>query len=571
MRVRQMRKARRWDVPFGGVPIALEDVEAILELPVFEGTDGTEFPGDLPLARLLSNDARIIRPKQGQTVYRQGEFGTSVFIVLRGRLESTMTCRSARQDHAPPKKGRPFWQLLSRALPGRRRIRPHNANGSSAVSGKSASNGRSPQPQTGAGTFSPPVLSLGQNEIFGALGAYNRRPRSSTVVSVDDDTILLEIRWPGVRDMLAWSEAFRKQLEDAYTEWGLWSGLQGCSLFENVDDRTLRHIAETSTFERYDGFEWSRQFQKQSKKENGRRMVFHSEPIIAEENHYLDGVLLICTGFVRITEKLGREERTVGYATKNTVFGLSEIAEGGVEDEALLFRNGLRAAGYVDLIRIPTEIVETHLLPTLGHLPKPNATRSRNRKSAFSANGTPANETPKAFTEFLVDNRFLNGAMAMAINTDRCVNCDDCVRACAAAHEGSARFIRKGATHRNLMVVNACMHCTDPVCLIDCPTEAIHRDRETGNVVINDATCIGCAACAEACPYDNIQMAELRDRDGAYSTDEDGVQILRAQKCDLCAGRRSGPACEQVCPHDALTRISIRETDKLLSWLEPMR
>ena len=62
------------------------------------------------------------------------------------------------------------------------------------------------------------------------------------------------------------------------------------------------------------------------------------------------------------------------------------------------------------------------------------------------------------------------------------------------------------------MVVNACMHCTDPVCLIDCPTEAIHRDRETGNVLINDATCIGCAACAEACPYDNIQMAELRER-----------------------------------------------------------
>ena len=570
MRVRQTRKARRWDVPFGDVPIELEDVEAILEMPVFEGLDARGFPDDLPLDRIISNDARIVRPGRGDAVYRQGEFGTSVFIVLRGRLDSTMTCSATRQDNSPS-RGRRSWRSLSRVLPGRKRKRPAETHGPAAAPGKPAANGTTEHKSNGSGAFSPPVLSLGQSKIFGALGAFNRRPRNSTVVSVDDDTILLEIRWPGVRDMLAWSETFRTKLEEAYAEWGLWSGLQGCSLFKNVDDRTLRLIAENATFERYDGFEWSRQFQKQSNKEDGRRAVFRNEPIIAEENHYLDGVLLIHTGFVRVTEKLGREERTVGYATKNTVFGLSEIAEGAIENEALLFRNGLRAAGYVDLIRIPTEIVEAHLLPTLDHLPKSNATRPRGYKAPAAASVAPTNEPPRAFTEFLVDNRFLNGAIAMAINTDRCVNCDDCVRACAAAHDGSARFIRKGATHRNLMVVNACMHCTDPVCLIDCPTAAIHRDKTTGNVVINDATCIGCAACAEACPYNNIQMAELRDSDGAYSTDEDGVQILRAEKCDLCAGRAGGPACERVCPHDALIRVGIRDTDKLLNWLEPMR
>lgn len=564
MRVRQTRKARRWDVPFGGVPLPLDDVEAILETPAFEKLDARDFPDDLPLARLLANDARIVRPGRGESVYQQGEFGTSVFVVLRGRLESVMTCSSARQDVAKQAR-QPFW----RSLTGPRRKGTAKDRGAAAARAKASKNGGSPQQPGGPSAFSPPVLSLGQNEVFGALGAFSRRPRSSTVASIADDTILLEIRWPGVRDMLAWSEAFRTQLEESYAEWGLWSGLQGCSLFKSVDDRTLRHIAESATFERYDGFEWSRQFQKQAKKENGRRTVFRNEPIIAEEDHYLDGVILIHTGFVRVTEKLGREERTVGYATKNTVFGLSEIAEGAVENEALLFRNGLRAAGYVDLIRIPTEIIEAHVLPTLDHLPKSNTTRPRRGRTPDAA-AAPANNLPRAFTEFLVDNRFLNGAMAMAINTDRCVNCDDCVRACAAAHEGSARFIRQGATHRNLMVVNACMHCTDPVCLIDCPTAAIHRDRETGNVTINDATCIGCAACAEACPYDNIQMAELRDRDGAYSTDEEGVQILRAQKCDLCAGRTGGPACARVCPHDALMRVSIRDTDKLLSWLEPM-
>ena len=50
------------------------------------------------------------------------------------------------------------------------------------------------------------------------------------------------------------------------------------------------------------------------------------------------------------------------------------------------------------------------------------------------------------------------------------------------------------------MVANACMHCADPVCMIQCPTGAIHRNVYGGEVIINDATCVGCTACAKICP-----------------------------------------------------------------------
>ena len=63
----------------------------------------------------------------------------------------------------------------------------------------------------------------------------------------------------------------------------------------------------------------------------------------------------------------------------------------------------------------------------------------------------------------------------------------------------------------NAMIASACMHCTDPVCLIGCPTGAIHRAEDSGTVVIDDNTCIGCATCASNCPYDNIRMVEIRD------------------------------------------------------------
>jgi Fe-S-cluster-containing dehydrogenase component len=89
-----------------------------------------------------------------------------------------------------------------------------------------------------------------------------------------------------------------------------------------------------------------------------------------------------------------------------------------------------------------------------------------------------------------------------------------------------------------------------------------------GQVVINDLTCIGCATCANSCPYDNIQMVAIRDHAGTFIVDEKTqTQILKATKCDLCIDQLGGPACARACPHDALFRAEMREFDKLSRWL----
>jgi Fe-S-cluster-containing hydrogenase component 2 len=44
--------------------------------------------------------------------------------------------------------------------------------------------------------------------------------------------------------------------------------------------------------------------------------------------------------------------------------------------------------------------------------------------------------------------------------------------------------------------------------------------------------------------------------------------VVKAAKCDLCVEQLTGPACVQACPHDALTRVDMQDTQKLAKWLQ---
>jgi Fe-S-cluster-containing dehydrogenase component len=228
--------------------------------------------------------------------------------------------------------------------------------------------------------------------------------------------------------------------------------------------------------------------------------------------------------------------------------------------------------GYVDVLRIPTEVVLQTILPRCDvqnadcKLRIGNASNTSAIHNPQSENGSVALDA--RLLDFLSDHRFLNGTQTMLINLDRCTRCDDCVRACAATHDNNPRFIRQGPQHDNMMVANACMHCVDPVCMIGCPTGAIARDLDTGTVRINDGTCIGCSTCANNCPYHAIRMVEIRDSAGALLVDEATQQpILKATKCDFCAGQLTGPACQHACPHDALVRVDMSNFAELAGWL----
>jgi Fe-S-cluster-containing dehydrogenase component/formate-dependent nitrite reductase membrane component NrfD len=131
-----------------------------------------------------------------------------------------------------------------------------------------------------------------------------------------------------------------------------------------------------------------------------------------------------------------------------------------------------------------------------------------------------------------------------AIDLRKCIGCHACTIACKAEHEIPigvnrcwVKTVEKGSfpeTRRFFFPV-LCNQCTDAPCVRICPTKALFKRRD-GIVDLHGDSCIGCRACMEACPYDQLFI---------------DPNTHTAEKCNFCANRvenRLLPACVIVCP-----------------------
>ncbi|MCD6090419.1 MAG: 4Fe-4S dicluster domain-containing protein [Bacteroidales bacterium] len=136
---------------------------------------------------------------------------------------------------------------------------------------------------------------------------------------------------------------------------------------------------------------------------------------------------------------------------------------------------------------------------------------------------------------------------AMAIDTNKCVGCSDCVVACQTENNVPHGYCRDwivesvSGTYPNLDLEfrsERCNHCDNAPCVRCCPTGASHIE-QGGIVVVNHDECIGCGACIQSCPYD----ARYPHPDGFVD------------KCTFCIHRvekGQNPACVDVCPTSCL-------------------
>lgn len=516
---------------------------------------------------LLDTRPRVYR--KGELIVRQGDYGTSAFMVLSGRARVVVSPELPETviGRREPKR-KPLLRLLAQLWSGRK---PPESFRAAELNLGTKFRANDPDGE-GVRVFLqdvPRVLdehrtaAMEPGEFFGEIAALSRMPRTATIFADADETELLEIRWQGLRDLLRLDSRLKEHVDRIYRARALESHILAIPLFQHLTEEGRAKVLEQTEFGTYGDYDWSGEYKKLVK---AGKATQPNEPIVAREGDYPNGVVLIRGGFGRITQKYGRGDRTLNYIGAGQHYGFEEIAHNWRNpNKPVALQRTLRAIGYTHVVIVPTSVMEEWVLPTLpAHLlPPPIKISEPSEENAESA----ARIRPDMM-EFLSENRFFNGRATMLIDLDRCTRCDDCVRACAIAHDNNPRFLRFGPIHGNLMVANACMHCADPVCMIGCPTGAIHRSLSGGEVVINPVTCIGCKACFNNCPYDAIRMVEIRNGAGALVIDSDLKPILKATKCDLCIEQLGGPACERACPHGALSRQNLTELDQFADWVE---
>ena len=569
MAITTQSRPQRWDEPFGA-DMTDADVERLLSVPEIKAIEAEKFPSRISLAGILRNDSRIVRYKVGDIVIREGDYGNSAFLILKGKLRVVLAPGLPGEMLGRTKiQKKNFWQALKqlwtkKKFPEFRDVQRY----------RQKERLRENADPKSAHVFLqdvPTILDsnktaiLQEGSLFGELAALGRTPRTSTIFS-ENDSEVLEIRWQGLREFRKYDEGWRRLIDERYRQNALKAHLGATSIFSHLKDDDLQVVADHTLFETYGKFDWHISYKKLQGED--RIEGVKDEPEIVKEGTYPDGVLMVRAGFARISVKRGNGTQTITYLKAGDFYGADELYRAWKGEPNISLRVTITAIGYVEILRVPTKIIENHLFDYWD-----------SKRKGGTRVGGPAikklSSEPKkqriqdffdqtlvegALQEWSVQERFVNGTQAMLINLDRCVRCDDCVRACAATHDGNPRFIRHGKTFQNWMVANACMHCADPVCMIGCPTGAIHRSMSGGMVIINDDTCIGCETCANSCPYSNIRMVSIRDKEGDHILDPNNHKpIIKATKCDLCADQLTGPACAFACPHDALNRVDFRE------------
>ena len=303
--------------------------------------------------------------------------------------------------------------------------------------------------------------------------------------------------------------------------------------------------------------------------------TFGAGEIFYEEGETADNVYIVHQGWVKIVRNDNGTQRILSYIAEGDCFG-----EFGVLLEQSRMATAV-AMYQTEVLVIPAKDFQAAVWP------KPEAMR----KIAGLKNQQLLDGDMADVTTFRVQ-RQMEAEVSpnldvLAIDETLCIRCDNCVNACAAAHDdGISRLIRKGTLFEEVLIPTACRFCQDPVCLL-CKSGGIKRDKD-GDIYFTDS-CIGCSGCAQRCPYGNIIMVEREDllqqprlslaqqllqKVWSKQSDEPESEFqrqlrLRPQltrlpvKCDLDKGH-AFPACVSSCPTQAIKRFRADELDDII-------
>lgn len=370
-------------------------------------------------------------------------------------------------------------------------------------------------------------VKIQQGNFFGEMGLLSGRRRTATV-RTSENSILLESPRKQILKLMASVASVKKTLDESF----MLRALQ-TSIFPEASLATLERLVKRA-----------------------KMRSFKKGEALFKEGDIGDAVYVIRKGSVKISRKNSSGANiTQTYLAAGNIVG--EMALLSLDPKA-------RSATVVAAVACETILIEkADFLNLLDEAPDvKRKVEELSRRREVENITSHQNEYWGKLLDFAMSEGISDADNFLLIDSDLCVACDNCEKACAVTHSGVSRLNRKGGkTYACVQIPVSCRHCENPLCMLDCPPDALQR-MPNGEVIIKDC-CIGCGNCTRNCPYGVIQLVHDHEQEpfslfSLFSSKpkhkEEGP--AKAAKCDMCHTLEGGPACVRNCPTGAAMRVN---------------
>lgn len=374
-------------------------------------------------------------------------------------------------------------------------------------------------------------VSLPAGTFFGELGLLSGRRRNATITAATD-CLLIETPRKQMLKLISSVDSVKRQLDETFIV------RQLSTIFPNALRSMIVDLAARATLKN-----------------------FRKDQTLFREGDPGDALYIIRKGQVKISRRdPSGHDVTRSYLPAGHYFG--EIA--------LLSEDVVpRTATVTAVVATETVVIDKACFSALLASDLIDSVEVKKKAESRRLNDftTAPNEEEGAVLDFMFSQGVTDASNLLVIDSDLCVGCDNCETACAATHEGTSRLDRKGGKFfAAVQIPISCRHCENPLCMLDCPPDALTRNHD-GEVIIKDV-CIGCGNCVTNCPYDVIKL--IHEKPAKFDfwawiglrKQEEGR--AKAAKCDLCSTVPQGPACVRACPTGAAARINPIELAEMM-------
>ena len=204
--------------------------EELQHLPVFKNVSGTFLQ--------LNQKALVKRRfKAGEIICREGDFGSTAFYILEGKVEIFLSSPMAHVTTKGSSKG-----MLSKV----------SSNLTKRGQDRRSEEGHRQSIPIDAPVDLPydsPVAELGPGELFGEMTCMNFYPRSATVRAVTECVMVEMLR--NVLDIMLRNKTFRAQMERAYRMRALDSHLRSVPVFSSLTTEFIDQLRNRVELVRY--------------------------------------------------------------------------------------------------------------------------------------------------------------------------------------------------------------------------------------------------------------------------------------------------------------------------------